>query len=522
MATVLAIVIVIAGLVALPSLPVAQYPDITPPTVKVTCTYPGANASVVAETVAAPIEQQVNGVEGMIYMSSTSANDGSYALTVTFEVGTNLDMAQVLVQNRVAIALPRLPEEVKRQGVTTKKQSTSIVLIVALTSEGESFDTLYLSNYATLRIVDELKRIPGVGDISLFGGSDYSMRIWLNPELMKSRGLTVQDVTAAIREQNAQVAAGQIGQPPAPAGQSFQYAINSLGRLEDTEQFEQIILKTGSVGEITHLRDIARVELGSQSYTQTATLNGKPTAAIAVYQLPGANALDVAARVRATMDRLSDRFPSGLSQSIPFDTTKAVEASIEEVYETLFIAIVLVFLTIYAFLQDWRATLIPAVTIPVSLIGTFSVMAMLGFSINMLTLFGLVLAIGIVVDDAIVVVENVTRLVDEEGLNARDAAIRAMQEVGGPVIATTLVLLAVFLPAAFLGGITGQLNQQFALTIAAATVISSLNALTLSPALAAILLRPTQLSTSGFFGAFNIAASTAATGARPGSEPSIS
>ena len=503
MASVLAIVIVIAGVVTLPSLPISQYPDITPPTVKVTCTYPGANASVVAKTVAAPIEQQVNGVEGMIYMSSTSANDGSYALTVTFEVGTNLDMAQVLVQNRVAIALPRLPEEVKRQGVTTKKQSTSIVLIIALTSEDEGFDALYLSNYATLRVVDELKRIPGVGDISVFGGSDYAMRIWIDPELLKSRRLTVQDVTASIREQNVQVAAGQIGQPPAPAGQSFQYAINSLGRLEDTQQFEQIILKTGGVGEITRLRDVARVELGSQSYSQTATLNGNPTAAIAVYQLPGANALDVAKRVRATMDRLSSGFPEGLTQSIPFDTTKAVEASIEEVYETLIIAIILVFLTIFVFLQDWRATLIPAVTIPVSLVGTFAVMSILGFSINMLTLFGLVLAIGIVVDDAIVVVENVTRLIDKEGLGPRDAAVRAMQEVGGPVIATTLVLLAVFLPAAFLGGITGQLNQQFALTIAAATVISSLNALTLSPALAAILLRPTSLATTGFFGAFN-------------------
>ncbi|MBW2693251.1 MAG: multidrug efflux RND transporter permease subunit [Deltaproteobacteria bacterium] len=503
LAGVIAIVIVLSGVVTLPTLPVAQYPEITPPTVKVSTTYPGANAVVVANTVAAPIEQQVNGVEGMIYMSSTSANDGSYALTVTFEVGTDLDMAQVLVQNRVAIAEARLPEEVKRQGVTTKKQSTSIVLLITLTAQEGEYDTLFLSNYATLRLADELKRIQGVGEVTIFGGSDYSMRIWLDPEKLKSRGLTAQDVTTAIREQNVQVAAGQIGQPPAPSGQSFQYAINSLGRLQDLEQFEQIILKTGEMGRISRLRDVARVELGGQNYNQFAALNGDPCAAISIYQLPGANALDVAAAVRAAMDRLDANFPAGLEWSIPFDTTKAVEASITEVYETLFIAIALVFLTIFVFLQDWRATLIPAVTIPVSLIGTFTVMAVLGFSINMLSLFGLVLAIGIVVDDAIVVVENVTRLIDEQGMSGRDAALQAMQEVGGPIVATTLVLLAVFVPAAFLGGITGQLNQQFALTIAAATVISSINALTLSPALSALLLRPTQERRTGFFGAFN-------------------
>jgi HAE1 family hydrophobic/amphiphilic exporter-1 len=503
MATVIAIVIVIAGAVTLPTLPIAQYPDITPPTVRVSTTYPGANATVVADTVAAPIEQQVNGVENMIYMSSTSANDGTYALTVTFEVGTDLDMAQVLVQNRVAISEARLPEEVKRQGVTTKKQSTAIVLLVTLTSSDDRFDTLYLSNYATLRIVDELKRLPGVGDINVFGGADYSMRIWLDPEKLKARDLTTEDVLAAIREQNVQVAAGQIGQPPAPQGTSFQYAVNSLGRLSDVEQFEQIIIKSGESGQHTRVRDVARVELGSQIYTQFATKDGTPSAAISVYQLPGANALEVSRQVRETMERMSVRFPEGLEYDVPFDTTKAVEASIAEVYETLFIAIALVFVTIFVFLQDWRATLIPAVTIPVSLIGTFAVMALLGFSINMLTLFGLVLAIGIVVDDAIVVVENVTRLIDEEGLSGRDAAIRAMQEVGGPVVATTLVLLAVFVPAAFMGGITGSLNRQFALTIAAATLISSLNALTLSPALAAILLRPTQERRTGFFGLFN-------------------
>jgi len=505
LATVIALVVVIGGVVSLPTLPVAQYPEITPPTVKVSTTYPGANAQVVADTVAAPIEQQVNGVEDMIYMSSTSANDGSYALTVTFEVGTDLDMAQVLVQNRVAIAEARLPEEVKRQGVTTKKQSTSIVLIITLSSPDQRYDALYLTNYGTLRIIDELKRINGVGEVSIYGGGDYSMRVWLDPEKLKARELTTQDVTAAIREQNVQVAAGQIGQPPAPAGQSFQYAINSLGRLQDVEQFEQIVVKAGEMGRLTRVRDVARVELGSQNYNQAAELNGSPTAAISIYQLPGANALEVAAAVREAMEGMARTFPEGLEWGIPFDTTKAVEASINEVYETLFIAIALVFLTIFVFLQDWRATLIPAVAIPVSLIGTFAVMAALGFSINMLTLFGLVLAIGIVVDDAIVVVENVTRLIDEEGLSGRDAAVRAMQEVGGPVVATTLVLLAVFVPAAFMGGITGRLNQQFALTIAAATVISSINALTLSPALAALLLRPTQERRTGFFGAFNAA-----------------
>ncbi len=501
--TVIAIVIVIAGLVSVPSLPITQYPEITPPTVRVSTTYPGASALVVADTVAAPIEQEVNGVEGMIYMSSTSANDGSYSLTVTFAVGTNLDMAQVLVQNRVAIAMARLPEEVKRQGVTTMKQSTAIVLLISLFSPDQRYDALYLSNFATLRLVDTLKRIPGVGSTSVFGGADYSMRIWVNPEKLRSRDMTTDDLLAAIREQNVQVAAGQIGAPPAPDGTSFQYSVNSLGRLRDAAEFEEIIVKTGSDGRVTRVRDVARVELGSKIYTQFATLNGDPTAAIAIYQLPGANALELAAQIKALMAEASRAFPEGLEYTIPFDTTLAVEASIDEVYETLFIAILLVFITIYVFLQDWRATLIPAVTIPVSLIGTFAVMAALGFSINMLTLFGLVLAIGIVVDDAIVVVENVDRLISDEGMNATDAAIRAMQEVGGPVIATTLVLLAVFVPAAFLGGITGALNQQFALTIAAATVISSINALTLSPALAAILLRPSSLSETGFFGAFN-------------------
>jgi HAE1 family hydrophobic/amphiphilic exporter-1 len=503
-ATVLAIVIMIAGGVSVLALPVAQYPEITPPTVEVTTTYPGANAVVLAETVAAPIEQEVNGVEGMIYMSSTCANDGSYTLTVTFEVGTDLDMASILVQNRVAIAEPRLPEDVKRQGVTTKKKSTAIIQLITLTSPDGRFDDVYLSNFATLRIRDELARIYGVGDVTIFGGSDYSMRVWLDPEKLASRRLTTQDVVDAIGEQNVQVAAGQIGQPPAPAGVDFQYTINTLGRLEDLAQFEDIIVKTGEERRVTRVRDVARVELGGQTYDMFSELTGDTAAAIAIYQLPGANALDVADRVSATMERLSGAFPEGVSYSIPFDTTLFVRQSIREVYVTLFQAAALVFLVIFVFLQDWRASIVPGVTIPVSLIGTFAVMAALGFSINLTTLFGLVLAIGIVVDDAIVVVENTSRHM-ESGMEARPAAIRAMEEVTGPVIATTLVLLAVFVPTAFLPGITGQLYRQFGLTIATATVFSSINALTLSPALCALLLKPPvpEEQRNFFFRGFN-------------------
>ena len=504
-ATVLAALIVIAGGISVMTLPVAQYPEITPPTVEVKAVFPGANAVVLAETVASPIEQEVNGVEGMLYMSSTSANDGNYTLTVSFEVGTDLDMASILVQNRVAIALPRLPEEVKRQGVTTKKKSTAIIQLITLTSPGERFDDIYMSNYATLRLRDELARIYGVGDVFIFGGSDYSMRIWLDPEKLASRRLTTQDVLDAIQEQNVQVAAGQLGQPPAPAGTDFQYAINTLGRLEDISQFEQIIVKTGEEGRVSRVGDVARVELGGKSYDIFAELSGERGVAIAIYQLPGANALDVADSVTATMERLGEAFPEGLEYSIPFDTTLFVRQSIKEVYITLLQAALLVFLVIYIFLQDWRASLIPAVTIPVSLIGTFAVMAALGFSVNLTTLFGLVLAIGIVVDDAIVVVENTARHIEQSGMAARPAAIKAMEEVTGPAIATTLVLLAVFVPTAFLPGITGELYRQFGLTIATATVFSTINALTLSPALCALLLRPTvpHEERNAFFRAFN-------------------
>ncbi|PQO33202.1 hydrophobe/amphiphile efflux-1 family RND transporter [Blastopirellula marina] len=491
-ATVISIVIVLAGAVAQTTLPVAKFPEITPPTVQVTAFYPGANPQVIAETVAAPIEQEVNGVENMLYMSSTCADDGSYSLNVTFQTGTDMDMATVLVQNRVAIANPKLPEDVRRQGVTTKKQSTQIVQFITLTSDNPNHDSLFLSNYATINLRDQLGRLDGVGSLNIFGAADYSMRVWLDPDRLQARNLTTEDVIAAIREQNVQVAAGRVGEPPTSNDTSFQMVINTKGRLEEASQFGDLILKTGGNGSgITRLRDLATVELGAKSYNFQATFNGSPCAAIAVYQLPGANALDLAAAVKAKMDQMSGNFPEGMKFSIPFDTTRFVEASIMEVYSTLFVAVLLVVLVIFIFLQDWRATLVPTAAIPVALIGTFAVMAGLGFSINMLTLFGVVLAIGIVVDDAIVVVENSARHIDN-GLSSKDAAVKAMDEITGPVIATTLVLLAVFVPTAFMGGIVGQMYRQFALTISAAVAISTVNALSLSPALCGLLLRPSE------------------------------
>ncbi len=501
-ASVISIVLLIAGLVSVGTLPIAQYPEITPPTVEVKATYPGANAEVVAETVAAPIEQQVNGVENMLYMSSVSAGDGSYTLTVTFEVGTDLDMAQVMVQNRVTLATPNLPEEVNRQGVNTKKKSTSIILFISLTSPDGQFDELYLSNYATLNIRDQLSRIKGVGDVMVFPPSDYSMRIWLDPRQLKSRNITTQDVLDAVREQNVQVAAGQIGQPPVPEGQNFQYTINVLGRLNAISQFEDIIVKTGEGGRITRLKDVARIELGGKTYDITSKLSGIASASIGIYQLPGANALDVAEQVQQKMQELQKNFPQGLEYKVSYDTTRFVDAAIDEVFITLFQAGALVFIVLYIFLQDWRSTLIPAITIPVSLIATFAVMAMMGFSLNMLTLFGLVLAIGIVVDDSIVVVEATAAYI-EKGMSAREAAIAAMNDVSGPVIATTLVLLAVFVPTAFLPGITGEMYRQFSLTIAVSTVFSSINALTLSPAMAGLLLRPAAKDKNAFFTGFD-------------------
>ncbi|MDA7874074.1 multidrug efflux RND transporter permease subunit [Rhodopirellula sp.] len=498
-ATVISIIIVIAGFVSFGALPVAKFPEVAPPTVAVSAIYPGGNATTIAETVAAPIEQQVNGVEGMLYMSSKSANDGTYNLTVTFELGTDMDIASVLVQNRVAIAEPQLPQEVRAQGITTKKRSTQILQFIALTSPAQNVDALYLSNYA-LTVKDELSRIAGVGDVTVFGAGDYSMRIWLDPEKLKQRGLTTDDVLNAIKEQNVQVAAGQIGAPPAPAGTAFQFSVNAKGRLTDVKEFEDIIIRTGKDGRSLSVGDVGRVELGGKNYTFNSKFNGQPSASVAIYQLPGANALTTAGLIRAKMLELSEsnNWPSGIDYNIAFDTTLFVEASISEVYETLFIAVALVILVIFIFLQDWRATVVPVVAIPVSLIGTFAVMNAIGFSINMLSLFGIVLAIGIVVDDAIVVVENCTRHLSD-GLSPKDAAVKAMEEITGPVIATTLVLLAVFIPSAFMGGITGQLFRQFALTISAAVLISTINALTLSPALCAIVLRkPKEARFIGF------------------------
>jgi len=489
-ANVIAIVTMIAGVASLLRLPIEQYPAITPPTVRITTHYPGANAQVVADTVALPIEQQVNGVENMLYMSSTSSSDGSYSNTVTFGIGTNLDTAQILVQNRVAIAQPFLPDDVRRQGVTVKKQSSNIILVISLTSPNNTYNGLYLANYATQKLRDELSRVQGVGEVTVFGTANYSMRIWLNPEKLKARGMTTSDVVAAISEQNVQVAAGQVGQPPYEHGAEipFQFTVSTLGRLTTKEQFENIILKTADRTRITKVKDVARVELGAQTYDQFNLKQGKPTANIGIYQLPGSNALDVATQVRAAMAKLSESFPEDMKYEFPLDTTEFVTASIHAVYETLFEAGVLVLFVIMVFLQDWRALLVPATTVPVTIVGAFFAMDLLGFSVNMLTLFGLVLAIGIVVDDAIVVVENAQHHI-EEGMQPKPATIQAMSEVLGPIISITLVLMSVFLPSAFLGGITGQLYQQFALTIAATALISAINAMTLKPAQCALWLR---------------------------------
>lgn len=496
-ASVLAIIIVLTGSIALFNLPIAEYPNITPPTVNVTATYPGASAEVIAQTVGAPIEQSVNGVENMLYMSSTSNNDGTYSLTITFEVGTDLDIATVLVQNKVAQALPKIPDIVQTLGVVTDKsssgvsvQAANLVMIAAIQSDDAVVDSLFLSNYAKVYIADELKRIPGVSNVSIYGVNDYSIRVWMDPSKLKDRGLSSVDVKNAILSQNVQVAAGQLGQTPSSSTQKNQYAlVVSPGRLSDVDQFENIVVKTDSKGRTIFLKDVANVELGSKDYNMFFHLKGKQAAGIAIYQLPSANALDIQKQVNERLGVLSEKFPEGMSYSVPLDTTKYVKVSIDEVIETLVIAIFLVFIVMFMFLQDWRATLIPAVTIPVALIGTFAVMSALGFSINILSLFGLVLAIGIVVDDAIVVVENTSRHL-EEGLERKEAAIKAMQEVTGPIIATTLVLMSVFLPAASMGGITGQLYKQFALTIAVSTLFSAFNALTLSPALCAIILKP--------------------------------
>jgi len=488
-ASVLSIVIVLLGVVAIGSLPIAQYPEIVPPTIQISALYPGANAKVVADTVATPIEQEVNGVENMLYMFSKSTNDGQMYLDVTFNVGTDLNMAQVLTQNRVAIAEAKLPEEVKRQGVTTKKKSPSILLCINLIAPDGRYDQLYLSNYATIQVKDAIARLQGIGDVTFLGARDYSMRIWLDPEKLASQNMTASDVTKALREQNVQVAAGRLGQPPTPEGQAFQLTISTLGRLLEPEQFGDIIVKTGEQGQVTRIRDVGRTELGAKNYDVNSYLDGQPCITLAVFQLPGSNALATAEAVKVKMEELRARFPEGLEYKIVYDTTVFIDESIHEVYKTLFEAFILVFIVVLWFLQNWRACIIPMVAVPVSLIGTCAVMAIMGFSLNNLSLFGLVLAIGIVVDDAIVVVESV-ELHMSKGLSPREATRKSMLELWVALIAIAAGLSSVFIPAAFISGISGQFYRQFALTIAVATLISAFNSLTLSPALCALLLKP--------------------------------
>jgi multidrug efflux pump len=490
LAWVISVVIVLFGAVAVGFLPVAEYPEIQPPTVRVTANYPGASAQVVADTVAAPIEQQVVGVEGMMYMSSQSNADGSYSLDVTFEMGTDVNIAQVLVQNRVAIAEPTLPDVVKAIGVTTKKRSPDVLLAINLLSDDDPetgrpyYDQLYLSNYATIQIRDAVARVPGVGDVIVLGQRDYSMRVWMDPGKLQSRNLTVNDVLRVLREQNVQVAAGQIGQQPVPTGQDFQLTMNTLGRLTEPEQFGEIVLKTGRDGEVTYLRDVARIELGARNQDTAGRSDGKPSPALIVFLLPGANALETADGVKAKLRELEGRFPKGLHYAVNYDTTPFIRESVAEVFNTLRDAIILVAVVILLFLQDWKALLLPVIDVAVSLVGTFAVMSLMGFTLNNLTLFGLVLAVGIVVDDAIVVLENIERWL-EKGLPVREATIKAMSEITGPILAITLVLSSVLLPSAFLGGITGQFFRQFALTISVTMLISAINAMTLTPARAA-------------------------------------
>ncbi len=488
-AAVIAIFIVILGGLAYIRLPVAQFPEVAPPTVTVTASYPGANAQIVSDTVATPIEQEINGVENMIYMSSQSTADGNVTITVTFELGTNLDMAQVLVQNRVAIAEPRLPAEVRQTGVVVKKNTPDILMVVHMLSPDNSYDQLYISNYALLQVRDVVARVKGVGSVLLYGVREYSMRAWLDPDKIASLGMTAQEIVAALQQQNIQVAGGALGQPPMPNDQAFQTSLQLKGRLVKPEEFGEIVVKTGLDGRITRLRDVARVELGGLDYTTNGFLDGKPAVVLLVSQTPGANALEVANSVKQTMADLSKSFPKGIEYRIVYNPTEFIQRSVDELIKTIYEAVLLVVIVVLVFLQTWRATIIPVVAIPVSLIGTFFVMAALGFSINNLTLFGLVLAVGIVVDDAIVVVENVERKMEDERLSPRDAAFATMNEVGVALISIALVLCAVFIPTAFLQGIVGQFYRQFALTIAVATVISAFNSLTLSPALCALVLR---------------------------------
>src|SRR6266571_2579645 len=488
LANVLAVLMVVIGAVSLLRLSVAQYPNVVPPTISVTTRYPGASARAVVDTVALPIEQQVNGVDGMIYMQSYSAADGSYTLIVTFKIGMDINFAQVLVQNRVSSALAQLPQAVQAQGVTVQQKSTAILQFVTLTSPDDRYDSLFLANYATISLQPELARLPGVGQVNIFGAGQYSMRIWLDPNKLYARSLTTEDVVNALKGQNQQVTAGQLGMPPAPNTQAFQYTLDIAGRFDDVSQFENIVVKTESNGQMVYVRDVGRVELGAQTYSQVFTLNGKPSAGIGIYQTLEANALDVAGEVTKKMDQLAKSFPPGLAYSIPFDTTTFVRESINEVWKTLFEAAILVLIVIVVFLQDWRAMLVPMTTVPVTIIGAFAGMAALGFSVNLSTLFAIVLAIGIVVDDAIVVVEGAAHHI-ERGLPPKEAAIQAMNELFGPIIGITLVLMSVFLPAAFIPGLTGQMFAQFALVIAATALISAINAATLKPTQCALWLR---------------------------------
>ncbi|HRX62352.1 MAG TPA: multidrug efflux RND transporter permease subunit [Candidatus Competibacter sp.] len=500
-ATVISIVIMLAGLVAMVGLPIAQFPEITPPLLQVVTSYPGANAETTSNSVAAPVEQQVNGVESMIYMQSNNSASGDMALNVYFNIGTNVDTVLPDLTNRVNLANPVMPADVRQNGLTIKKASSNILMIVAISSDGTQ-DPNFVSNYANINVVDELKRIPGASQVSLFTQSDYAMRVWLKPDRMAELNLSVSDIRQAIQEQNAQFAVGKVGQPPTGYPVELTLPVSAKGRLDDPKEFEQIILRSNPDGSAVLLRDVARVELGIRNYDTEGLLNGKRTDFIMVYQQPGSNALDVADKIITRMEGLTKNFPSGVSYSIPYNTTKFVEVSIEAVVHTFFEAVILVILVVYLFLQNWRATLIPLLAVPVSIVGTFAGMFLLGFSINTLTLFGMILAIGIVVDDAIVVIENVERNMHEFGLDPKEAARRAMDEVTGPVIAIVLVLCAVFVPTAFLSGITGQLYKQFAITIAISVIISGLVALTLSPALAAILLKPAHGQKNIFFRGF--------------------
>eukprot|EP01132_Coremiostelium_polycephalum_P011745 gene11746-14373_t len=496
-ASVLSIVLLIVGGIAYTQLPVAQYPEIAPPTIVVRTAYPGADAETIANTVATPIEQQINGVEDMLYMSSYSTADGSMALTITFKLGTDLDKAQVLVQNRVAIAVPQLPQDVQRNGITTTKSSPDLMMVVHVLSPDNRYDQLYASNYANTRIRDVLLRLDGVGEVTIFGERQYSMRIWLDPQKLAAYSMTSADVVQALRDQNVQVNGGAIGGPPTPGTSAFQYTVTMQGRFSDARQFRYVIVKTSGDGRLVQLQDVARIELGAKDYVTNSYLDGSPAVALGIFSRPGTNALAAAASIRSTMEELSKDFPPGLKYDIVYDPTEFIAESISDVYKTIFEAVILVALVVLVFLQSWRTAIIPIVAIPVSLIGTFAILSAFGFSLNMLTLFGLVLAIGIVVDDAIVVVENVERNI-ELGLEPFPATEKAMSEVTGPIIATALVLCAVFIPAAFISGLTGQFYKQFALTIAISTVISAFNSLTLSPALAAVLLKGHNAPKDGF------------------------